>query len=117
MSLEIDFWQLFTFAVGLLLSFLGAAAALGRVLLGQVEKRLDARFNTMDGRFNALERAANEESGEWRRVERELLELRADLPLNYVRREDYIRGQSVIEAKLDGLALRMDNQKLKGARE
>lgn len=109
MPVEIDFWQLFTFAVGLLLSFLGAAAALGKVLLGQVEKRLDARFNT-------LERAANDEAGEWRRVERELLELRADMPLNYVRREDYIRGQSVIEAKLDGLALRLENQVLKGAR-
>lgn len=117
MSLEIDFWQFFTFAVGLLLAFLGAAAALGRLLLGQVEKRLDARFTAMDSRFMGLEKASNVEAAEWRRVERELLDLRADLPLNYVRREDYIRGQSVIEAKLDGLALRMENQSLKGARE
>ncbi|MCN2262768.1 hypothetical protein MLL02_26285, partial [Escherichia coli] len=29
------------------------------------------------------------------------MRFKADLPLNYVRREDYIRGQTVIEAKLD----------------
>ncbi len=109
MMLQIDFWALFTFAVGLLVSFLSAAFVLGKMLLSQVEKRLDARFNV-------LEKKADEEAGEWRRVERELLDLRAELPLNYVRREDYIRGQSVIEAKLDGLALRIENQALKGAK-
>jgi hypothetical protein len=31
------------------------------------------------------------------------MRFKADLPLNYVRREDYIRGQTVIEAKLDAL--------------
>ncbi len=108
MTIQVEFWALLSFLAGLLLSFLGAAFAMGRLLLGQVEKRLDTRFA-------ALERHANEEAGEWRRVERELLDLRAELPLHYVRREDYIRGQSVIEAKLDGLALRIENHALKGA--
>jgi hypothetical protein len=107
MTLQIDFWQLLTFSAGLLLAFLSAAFGMGRMLLGQVEKRLDTRFLS-------LERAAQEESSQWRRVERELLDLRAELPLHYVRREDYIRGQSVIEAKLDGLALRIENHHLKG---
>lgn len=110
MDLTIDWWQLTTFSIGLLASFVGSAFALGRMLLGQFEKRLDMRFTS-------LERAAEAEAGEWRRVERELLDLRAELPLHYVRREDYIRGQSVIEAKLDGLALRIENQALKGARQ
>ncbi|CGZ27219.1 gp54 [Salmonella enterica subsp. enterica serovar Typhi] len=34
---------------------------------------------------------------------KEFMRFKADLPLNYVRREDYIRGQTVIEAKLDAL--------------
>lgn len=109
MMLEIGFWELVSLSVSLLGVFLSAAFALGRMLLGQVEKRLDTRFS-------ALEKKADDETGEWRRVERELLDLRADLPLHYVRREDYIRGQSVIEAKLDGLALRIENQALKGAK-
>ncbi|CAH5052789.1 hypothetical protein AI2839V1_0243 [Enterobacter cloacae] len=36
-------------------------------------------------------------------LEREFLEFRADLPLHYVRREDYLRGQAIIEAKLDAV--------------
>ncbi|HCO6570543.1 TPA: hypothetical protein OBS83_004454, partial [Escherichia coli] len=39
----------------------------------------------------------------WGELEKELMRFKADLPLNYVRREDYIRGQTVIEAKLDAL--------------
>ncbi|MDF6001947.1 hypothetical protein P4050_30630 [Pseudomonas aeruginosa] len=35
------------------------------------------------------------------------MSLKAELPIQYVRREDYIRGQSVIEAKLDGLAVKL----------
>ena len=40
--------------------------------------------------------------------------MKADLPLAYVRREDFVRNQSVIEAKLDGLALRIENLTLRG---
>ena len=36
-------------------------------------------------------------------LERELLELKADLPLSYVRREDFIRFDVVINSKLDKL--------------
>ncbi len=128
MTLQVEFWALLTFLVGLLVSFLGAAFAMGRILLIQFEKRLDTRFKAQeetrqlhsehwDARFGALEKAAKDESGQWRRVERDLMDLRAELPLHYVRREDYIRGQSVIEAKLDGLALRIENQALKGAQK
>lgn len=124
MTIQLDFWTLLLFLVGLLLSFIGSAFTMGRILLAQVEKRLDARFASQeearqlhsehwDARFSGLERAAHEEAGRVRRIEREMMDLKAELPLHYVRREDYIRGQSVIEAKLDGLALRIENQQLK----
>ena len=35
------------------------------------------------------------------------------MPLHYVRREDYIRGQSVIEAKLDGVADKLEKAQLR----
>lgn len=125
MNIQVDLWALVTFLGGLLLAFMGAAFTMGRILLTQVEKRLDARFKAQeearelhsvhwDTRFSVLEKAAHDEAGQWRRVERDLMELKAEMPLHYVRREDYIRGQSVIEAKLDGLALRIENQALKG---
>lgn len=125
MTIQIELWALLTFLVGLLLAFLGASFAAGKVLLGQVEKRLDTRFEAQektnkaqqthwDTRFEALERASREESAQWQRVERELLTLKADLPVLYVRREDYVRNQTVIEAKLDAVAVRIENLQLRG---
>lgn len=92
MMLQIDFWEVISMA----LSFLGVLIAAGKMLLTQIEKRLNERFE-------ALEAARKESESGWSRLEREFLEFRADMPLNYVRREDYIRGQTVIEAKLDAL--------------
>ena len=37
------------------------------------------------------------------------------MPLHYVRREDYIRGQSVIEAKLDALGSKLEAAQLRAA--
>ncbi len=108
MAVQIDFWQL----VLLLLSFFGCVAAFGKVLLSQVMTNVDLRFEELAQRLAAIEATGAAELTQWRRVERDLLELKADMPLHYVRREDYIRGQSVIEAKLDGLALRIQNAQL-----
>lgn len=127
MTLHIEFWALLTFLAGLLFSFFAAAFAAGKLLLGQVEKRLAERFAAQeksrqetkrhwDEKFSGLESAAKQEAQRWQSVERELLQLKADLPLQYVRREDYVRNQSVIEAKLDGLAVRIENALLKGER-
>jgi uncharacterized membrane-anchored protein YhcB (DUF1043 family) len=124
-TISVELWQLLAFLAGLLLSFFGAVFAGGRLLLSQVERRLDEQFAAqdeqrrqnqkhMDTKFAALEKAAEDEAQEWRKIEREVMSLKADLPINYVRREDYIRNQSVIEAKLDGLALRIENALLKG---
>lgn len=89
MKIEVEFWQL----VGLLLGFLGFVFAAGKILLAQIEQRLNERFGALEqGRFQS-------EKG----LEREFLEFRADLPVTYVRREDYIRGQTLIEAKLDAV--------------
>lgn len=123
MTVQVDFWQL----VGLLLTFFGAVAAAGKLMFAQYDRRQDERHSSSekartqaqqhwDSRFQQLETLARQETGHWQRVERELMALKADLPLQYVRREDYIRGQSVIEAKLDGLALKIENAVLKGAK-
>ena len=123
MNLNLDFWQL----VSLLLGFLGSCAGAGKLLLGQIDQRLETRFKAMeearqlstqhwDERFTALLAQSREDGDAVRQLERDLMSLRAELPERYVRREDYIRGQTVIEAKLDSLALRMENIQLKGVR-
>ncbi|ATE60153.1 hypothetical protein [Thauera sinica] len=119
MTIQIELWALLTFLAGLLLAFFGAAFTGGRILLAQVERRLDERFGAQekareegkshwDDRFGALEAAVKTATGEAVRIERELLSLKAELPVTYVLREDDIRRQSVIEAKIDGLAVRFE---------
>lgn len=122
MTLQLDLWHVISLAI----SFLGASAGAGKLLLSQMQKHLDHRFNEqeqarnfnhahMSRRLDGIEAAAREEAGNWQRIERDLLKLQADLPLHYVRREDYIRGQSVIEAKLDALGSKLETAQLRAA--
>lgn len=103
MTVQLEAWHV----VSLVAMLITAFWAVAKVLLTQAQRHQDRRFDTLEARI------ADEASG-WDRMERELLQLKADLPLNYVRREDYIRGQSVIEAKLDGLATKFENALLRG---
>lgn len=102
MTLQIEAWQLLTFLVGLLIAFLGFALGAGRLLLAQIDRRLDLRFAVIETATRDLQR-----------LEKDFLTWKADLPLAYVRRDDYVRNQTVIEAKLDALAVRIDNMKLR----
>ena len=123
MQVTLDLWHVISLAV----SFFGASAAAGKLLLTQTQRHLDERFNAQETarasnhdqvsrRLDSMEEAARSEMGNWQRIERDLLKLQADMPLHYVRREDYIRGQSVIESKLDGLALKIENVQLRTAK-
>ncbi|MDF5991265.1 hypothetical protein P4119_17470 [Pseudomonas aeruginosa] len=78
MKVELELWQLIT----LLLTFLGACAGGGKLLLNQIQKSLDSRFASQDQarlanheqlsyRLDAIEQAAREETNQWQRVERE----------------------------------------------
>lgn len=102
MTLQIELPQIIT----LLLAFAG--------LLGAGVKLLLAGFRHD---LKRLEEQNKQEGEGWRRLERELLELRADLPHQYVRREDYVRGQTVIEAKLDALYQRIELLQIQSAKE
>lgn len=98
MTVQLEFWHF----ILLLLAFFGMVSGFGKVLLDQFEKRLDERFSGLeDGHTKALD------------VERQLFKLQIDLPLQYVRREDYVRNQTVIEAKLDAVASRIENIQLR----
>lgn len=109
----------------LLLAFLGFAFAAGKLLLAQIDRRLDGRFAAMeearrtgqshwDKQFAALAEQNRREAQGWLQLERDFLGWKAEMPIQYVRREDYVRNQTIIEAKIDGLRLSIENQYLKG---
>ena len=87
------------------ISLLGAAAAVGRWLISQAQQKTDAQVALL-----------LEDSRKWSAVELQLMELRVELPERYVRREDYVRGETVIMARLDALYGKLDNLQLQGER-
>jgi hypothetical protein len=112
MMIEFQLWQL----ISLLLSFFGAAFAGAKVLGAQFEKRLGERFDTQEKRLNNIGASLKSEAEEWKRLERDFMNFKADLPVQYVRREDYVRGQSVIEAKLDAVFSKLELVQIQGAK-
>jgi len=121
MKLELEAWHLIT----LLIAFISFSGAMGKVLLDQSEKRQVERAAAQDkareaGQMALRETLAAHQADERSHVvaiqelERDFLKWRAELPVNYVRREDYVRGQSVIEAKLDALYSRLELAQIKG---
>lgn len=127
-SVTIEFWPLLS-GIGLLLvSFLGFVFAAGKILLSQTDKRLDQRFvgleairaetaKNWEDKFTTLMISFREEAKGWQNLEKDFLKYQNVISREYVRREDYIRNQTIIEAKLDGVAMRIENLQLKGLRE
>jgi len=90
-------WPLFLFLAGLV-------AAWSLILLGVVKAWMNRNQEETDKRFTG----AGETAKDYARLERSFLELKAELPLQYVRKEDDIRQQVTINAKLDRLAEKID---------
>lgn len=122
MGVNFEMWQL----VLLLIAFFGCVAGFGKLLLDQVEKRLQERFAAQDATRaqgqemlrKTLDQHMDSERANTQAVqalERDFLKWQAEMPLHYVRREDYVRGQTVIEAKLDALYNKLEVVQLKGA--
>jgi di/tricarboxylate transporter len=96
--------ELIVFAIGFCITLISAFWLLLTLLFKQFEKNITSQFEALE-----------EDAKEWARLEKDFLMFQRDLPLHYVRREDYVRNQSVIESKLDSLALKLENWQLKGA--
>ena len=109
-SFTLELWQVITLGI----TIVGAMFGLVRMLLSQQLAHLDAAFAAQNERLSKIEAANQQEATNWQRAERELLTLKADLPLNYVRREDYVQAIATIMAKLDAMSMRFENILLRG---
>jgi hypothetical protein len=68
--------------------------------LGAIRWILGTQARELHARLETIKREGTDFS---HGVERELLKLKAELPVEYVRREDWIRFSNTLEAKLDAL--------------
>ncbi|KWZ43759.1 hypothetical protein WS72_13430 [Burkholderia savannae] len=110
MTLQVEFWQL----VSMLATFIGLLIAAGKVLIVQIERHQADRDQKQEDQLKTMIEQLGKQSDYAARLERDFLKFQADLPLQYVRREDYVRNQTVIEAKLDAVALKIENLQLRG---
>ena len=93
-------WPLFLFLAGLV-------AAWSLVLLGVVKTLMANSFKPVLEKIDTLQKGSERIQG----FERQILEMKADLPLNYVRKEDFIRHEVVINTKLDRLRDLLEDMK------
>lgn len=94
---------------GFAVTLISAFWVLLTLLFRQFEQKISGQFAGVSTRLDKIETDAKE----WMRIERELLGFKADMPVHYVRREDWVRNQTVIEAKLDAVAMKLENWQLK----
>lgn len=101
MKVEFELWHLIT----LTLALVGLFTGLGKMLLTQFERRIDDRLDNI-----------TQEAKGWQTIEKDVLLLRVELAERYVKRDDYVRGQTVIEAKLDAISSELKNVQIQGAK-
>lgn len=127
MTVQIELWALLTFLVGLFISFICCVFGFAKVLGGQIDRRLDEKFKAQDAAREAGSKSLRETlqqhleqekrtAEQITALEREFLTWKGELPLHYVRREDYVRGQTVLEAKLDAVFSELKLVQIKGAK-
>jgi hypothetical protein len=127
MNLNLELGELIGLALSLLGIVTGIFTGLVKLLLVQFEKRQNERFGALEAarqvaskhwedNFTKLLERQDRETETVRQLEKSFLRWQADLPLHYVRREDYVRNQTVIEAKLDALASKLEVIQINGAR-
>jgi len=87
-----EHWSLFLFLAGLI-------AAWSLMILGVIRFIISKCVTDLERRIGGLSNIGKD----YQKLERSLLEMKADLPINYVRREDFIRFDTVINVKLDRL--------------
>jgi len=114
MPVQLELWQL----ISLFGALFGAVGGFGKLLLSQFEARLAEKFAAQDaaraeGRKEWDERLRRIEAKQ-EELERDVRKILIELPREYVRREDYVRNQTLIEAKIDQLSLRIQNWMLGG---
>lgn len=96
MIVNID-WQALSWLTGIALGWTGFLFAIIKWLLGREIKSLEERLATAN-------KAAGEAKSDLRVHREEYLKFLGTLPLDYYRKEDMIRFETITHAKLDALA-------------
>lgn len=109
MTLQLEAYQFLM----LLITIFGGVIGMVKVIWARIEKSLNQNFTTIEKQLADVASQAAKGQEEIRALERQFLEFKAEMPRMYVAREDYIRGQTVIEAKLDAVAAKLETVQIR----
>lgn len=109
-----EFWQILTVTITVVAVINGLAIFANRFV---VSKTVSTHKDQYKERLEAATKQCEDLASHVRNyqsVERQLLELKADLPVSYVRKEDFIRHEVAINAKLDRIYEVLSQQNRQG---
>lgn len=128
MTFELELGQLIAFVAGVMGLFTTVVTLLVKLLLNQFEERLAEKFASQDlarqtaskhweENFAKVLERQDKDADAVQQLERTFLRFQAELPLQYVRREDFVRNQTIIEAKIDAVFSKLEVILINGARK
>lgn len=104
MTVELNFGNVLALGT----AFVLALWALVKIIARQQESALEHRFKALIESIQGVSASVAKEQESTQRLERELMQLRAELPRDYVRREDFTRVIASFEIKVDNLRLTIE---------
>ncbi len=109
MILELEAYQV----IGLFITIAGSIWGAGKAFFARFDASLRERDEDLKSDLGRLAHQMASESDAIRKLDREILELKAELPREYVAKADFIRSFTVVEGKLDAVYNLIINQKNK----
>ena len=109
MAIQMDLYQW----IMILIAMISTVIATIKILWGRIETNLNNNFQVMQNRLEDVAKQSAQNHDDIRDLERKFYKFQIDLPHVYVAREDYISGQTLIEAKTDALALKIENVQIR----
>ena len=88
--------------------FLGALWALLKVIGLQAEKRANEKFAALQASISQVGLDMRREADAARMLETSFLRFQAELPRDYVRRDDFVQAIGSISTRIDNFALRVE---------
>lgn len=104
MILTLDSWQV----ISLLITIVGAFWGIGKMMLKQYSKGINRELERISERLDSQEKSDRNQEEADRRIERQIGDMRAELPREYVRRDDFVRAISSFDVRVDQLRLTIE---------
>lgn len=95
-------------AITILALFVMSLWALVKVIGAQQERRLTERFDALGEQMAGISKGQSNGAELHRELEKAFMAFRAELPRDYVRRDDFVRAIGIVETRIDNFALRME---------